>query len=64
MQIQSKFDKDLVLDMSANIPCAHIPRAFLAEKALNTIQAYLELAKTRGLNTIDEVLEDIKAKND
>jgi hypothetical protein len=50
--------------MSASIPCAHISRAFLAEKALNTIQAYLELAKVRGLNTIDEVLEDIKVKND
>jgi hypothetical protein len=50
--------------MSSNIPCAHIPRAFLAEKALNVIQSYLELAKARGLNTIDEVLEDIKVKND
>jgi hypothetical protein len=64
MQIESKFNKDLVLDMSSNIPCAHIPRAFLAEKALNVIQSYLELAKVRGLNTIDEVLEDIKVKND
>jgi hypothetical protein len=64
MQIESKFNKDLVSDMSASIPCAHIPRAFLAEKALNTIQTYLELAKVRGLNTIDEVLEDIKVKND
>jgi hypothetical protein len=64
MQIKSKFDKDLVIDMSASIPCAHIPRAFLAEKALDTVQSYLELAKTRGLNTIDEVLEDMKIKND
>jgi hypothetical protein len=63
MSMESKFDKDLVLDMSSSIPCAHIPRAFLAEKALTTIQSYLELAKVKGLNTIDEVLEDMKAKN-
>jgi len=64
MSSQSKFDKDLVLDMSASIPCAHIPRSFLAEKVLNTVQSYLEMAKTRGLSTIDEVLEDMKIKND
>ena len=64
MQIESKFNKDLVSDMSSSIPCAHISRAFLAEKALNTIQSYLELSKIRGLSTIDEVLEDMKLKND
>lgn len=64
MSEESKFDKNLLLDMSASIPCAHISRAFLAERALGTIQKYLESAKLRGLNTIDDVLEDMKNKND
>ncbi len=63
MSVESKFDKDLVLDMSSSLPCAHISRSFLAEKALNTVQAYLESAKSRGLNTIDDVLDDMKRKD-
>jgi hypothetical protein len=40
-----------------------MPGLLLAEKALNTFKVYLEEAKERGLNSIDEVLEDMKVKN-
>lgn len=56
--MESKFNKDLVLDLSMVIPCVHIPRNFIAEKAINYFITYLEKAKSDG-KTIDEVLTDI-----
>jgi hypothetical protein len=41
-----------------------MPGLLLAERALLIVKDYLENAKTRGLNTIDEILEDMKNKND
>ena len=56
--MESKFNKDLVLDLSMVIPCVHIPRNFIAEKAINYFITYLEKAKSDG-KTIEEVLTDI-----
>ena len=56
--MESKFNKNLVLDLSMVIPCVHIPRNFIAEKAINYFITYLEKAKSDG-KTIDEVLTDI-----
>jgi hypothetical protein len=35
----------------------------LAEKALIVVKEYAEEAKSRGLTTIDELLEDMKVKD-
>jgi hypothetical protein len=40
------------------IPCVHIPRNFIAEKAINYFITYLEKAQSEG-KTIKEVLTDI-----
>jgi len=56
--MESKFNKDLVLNLSMVIPCVHIPRNFIAEKAINYFITYLEKAKNEG-KTIEEVLSDI-----
>jgi hypothetical protein len=64
MPIKNEFDETLRANLAKNIPCVHMPGLLLAERALYVVKEYLENAKTRGLNTIDEVLEDMKNKND
>ena len=63
MPLKNEFDTDLRAKVAKNIPCVHMPGLLLAERALSVVKDYLENAKTRGLNTIDEVLEDIKIKD-
>lgn len=56
--MESKFNKDLVLNLSMVIPCVHIPRNFIAEKAINYFITYLEKAKSEG-KTIEDILTDM-----
>ena len=63
MPLKNEFDEDLRAKVAKNIPCVHMPGLLLAERALIVIKDYLQEAKSRGLNTIDEVLEDIKVKD-
>lgn len=63
MPLKNEFDTDLRAKVAKNIPCVHMPGLLLAERALSVINDYLNEAKGRGLNTIDEVLEDIKIKD-
>jgi hypothetical protein len=64
MPLKNEFDEELRAKVAKNIPCVHMPGLLLAERALLIVKDYLENAKTRGLNTIDEILEDRKNKND
>ena len=63
MPLKNEFDESLRAIVAKNIPCVHMPGLLLAVKALNTFKIYLEESKSRGLNTIDEILEDMKIKN-
>lgn len=63
MPLKNEFDENLRAKVAKNIPCVHMPGLLLAERALGVIKEYLEEAKNRGLNTIDEVIEDMKIKN-
>lgn len=56
--MESKFNKDLVLDLSMVIPCVHIPRNFIADKAINHFVKYLDKANEEN-KTIKEVLFEI-----
>lgn len=64
MSLKNEFNTDLRAKVANNIPCVHMPGLLLAERALNVVKEYLEGAKMRGLNTIDDVLEDMRAKNE
>lgn len=64
MPLKNEFDEELRAKVAKNIPCVHMPGLLLAERALLVVKEYLEEAKNKGLNTIDEVLEDMKNKND
>lgn len=64
MPLKNEFDEELRAKVAKNIPCVHMPGLLLAERALIVVKDYLEDAKSRGLNSIDEVLEDMKNKND
>lgn len=63
MPLKNEFDEELRAKVARNIPCVHMPGLLLAEKALLVVKEYLLDAKNRGLNTVDEILEDIKVKN-
>lgn len=64
MPLKNEFDEELRAKVAKNIPCVHMPGLLLAERALLVVKEYLEEAKNKGLNTIDEVLEDMKNKNE
>lgn len=64
MSLKNEFDEELRSKVARNIPCIHMPGLLLAERALLIVKDYLENAKVRGLNTIDEILEDMKNKNE
>jgi hypothetical protein len=63
MPLKNEFDENLRAKVARNIPCVHMPGLLLAEKALLVVKEYLEESKSRGLVTIDDVLEDMKVKN-
>jgi len=63
MPLNNEFDQDLRAKVARNIPCMHMPGLLLAERALIVVKEYVEEAKSRGLTTIDELLEDMKIKN-
>lgn len=63
MPLKNEFDEELRAKVAKNIPCVHMPGLLLAERALFVIKEYLENCKNNGLNTIDEVLNDMKIKN-
>jgi hypothetical protein len=64
MPLKNEFDENLRARVAQNIPCVHMPGLLLADRALLVVKEYLENAKSRGINTIDEILEDIKNKNE
>ena len=64
MPLKNEFDENLRAKVAQNIPCVHMPGLLLADRALLVVKEYLENAKSRGINTIDEILEDIKNKNE
>jgi|688.fasta_scaffold104390_7 hypothetical protein len=63
MPLNNEFDEALRAKVARNIPCMHMPGLLLAEKALIVVKEYAEEAKSRGLITIDDLLEDMKVKN-
>ena len=63
MPLNNEFDEALRAKVARNIPCIHMPGLLLAERALLVVKEYAEEAKSRGLTTIDELLEDMKVKN-
>lgn len=63
MALKNEFDENLRAKVAKNIPCVHMPGLLLAERALLVVKEYLEESKSRGLTTIDDVLEDMKVKN-
>jgi hypothetical protein len=63
MPLKNEFDDVLRAKVAKNIPCIHMPGLLLAERALMAIKEYAEDAKSRGLTTIDELLEDMKVKD-
>jgi hypothetical protein len=63
MPLKNEFDENLRAKVAKNIPCVHMPGLLLAEKALLVVREYLEESRSRGLVTIEDVLEDMKVKN-
>lgn len=55
---KSKYNKDLILDLSMVIPCAHIPRDFIADRVTKHFVSYLEKNLESGKN-LKDILFDI-----
>ncbi len=56
--MESNYNKDLILDLSMVIPCAHIPRDFIADRVTKHFVKYLE-EQSQSNKTINQVLFDI-----
>lgn len=53
-----EYNKNFILDLSMVIPCAHIPREFIANKVTKSFISYLEKSLEEN-KSIKEVLFDI-----
>jgi hypothetical protein len=56
--MDSAYNKDLILDLSMVIPCAHIPREFIADRVTKHFVKYLE-EQSQSNKTVNQVLYDI-----
>ena len=56
--MDSAYNKDLILDLSMVIPCAHIPREFIADRVTKHFVKYLE-EQSQSNKTVNQVLFDI-----
>lgn len=59
--MESKYNKDLILDLSLVIPCAHIPREFIADRTVKNFVSYLDKQLEAGKD-LKQVLFDITAE--
>ena len=62
MSEKPQYNKDFILDLSLVIPCAHIPRDFIAERVTKSLISYLE-KKMEENKGIKEVLFEITNDN-
>jgi hypothetical protein len=56
--MQSICNKDLILELSMVIPCAHIPREFIADRVIKHFVKYLD-EQSQSNKTINQVLFEI-----
>jgi len=59
---KSKYNKDLILDLSMVIPCAHIPREFIADRVTKHFVSYLE-KQLENNKSIKDILVDITGED-
>lgn len=59
---KSKYNKDLILDLSMVIPCAHIPREFIADRVTKHFVSYLE-KQLDAEKTVANILFDITGED-
>jgi len=56
--MDSTFNRDFLMKVALVIPCAHIPRDLIADRAIKSFVNYLESASSEG-KTVNQVLFDI-----
>ena len=59
---KSKYNKDLILDLSMVIPCAHIPREFIADRVTKHFVSYLE-KQLENNKSVKDILVDITGED-
>jgi hypothetical protein len=59
--MESNFNKDFLMKVSMVIPCAHIPRDLIADRAIKSFVSYLDNSLNEG-KTLNQVLFDITAE--
>lgn len=62
--MESNYNNEIRKKIATSIPCVHMNTILIGERVLNTFSNYLNDLKSKGINTIDEVLEDMKNKNE
>lgn len=60
----SEYNLEIRKKIAQSIPCVHMNTILISERVLNTFASYLEVLKSSGYSTIDEVIENLKAKDD
>lgn len=58
--MDKKFNLELRKNLAESIPCIHMNSMSLADRTLRTFVKYLNDSKSKGLNTIDDILSDIE----
>lgn len=61
--MEKRFNPELKRNVAESIPCIHMNSMSLADRALKTMVKYLRDAQSRGITTIEQVLNDIEKED-
>lgn len=61
---QSNYNLEIKKIIANSIPCVHMNTIAISERVLRSTENYLLDLKSKGLTTIDEVLKEIKNKDE
>ena len=64
MPISNEFNTELLKQIGRVIPCVHISNSLIADRVLLGFRKYLNDCLENGFTSIDQVLEDMKIKDD
>jgi hypothetical protein len=59
---KSNYNKELILSLSMVIPCAHIPREFIADRVTKHFVEYLDKSLEAG-KSVKDILLDITGED-
>ena len=59
---ESNFNLELRKSVAGSIPCIHMNTMLIGERVLNMFIKYLESLKEKGIDSVEEIINEMKNK--